>query len=39
MGDMNITEVAQEWMGNREIVKEIYANSLEGVLDAIRENQ
>ena len=36
---MNVTEVAQEWTESREIVKDIYASSVEGVLQAIREDR
>ena len=37
--DMNITEVAQEWTENRNVVREIYNSSLEGVLQAIRNDE
>ena len=35
--DMNITEVAEEWTENRNVVREMYNSSLEGVLHAIRK--
>lgn len=37
IGDMNITEVAEEWAENRNVVRKIYNSSLEGVLQAIRK--
>ena len=36
---LGITEVAQQWTENRNVVREIYNSSLEGVLQAIRKAQ
>ena len=35
--DLNITEVAQQWTENRNVVREIYNSSFEGALQAIRK--
>lgn len=37
--ELNVTEVAQQWRENRNVVREIYNSSLEGVLQAIRKAQ
>merc|ERR1712223_98010 len=37
--ELNVTEVAQQWRENRNVVREIYNSSLEGVLHAISKVQ
>ena len=34
---LDITEVAQQWTENRNVVREIYNSSFEGALQAIRK--